>query len=317
MREKLEWFAGEAPAGSGALWLAYGEDEGDAPYPIGGIGFGPRDWIVSNTPMKVGLAGDLAILPRHRSLGPALGLVREAMKGLTEDTAFGYCFPNDRAAPIFRRLGWRQVGVMTRYACPLRFERQLAQRLGGRKALAKLGAAVLDVAMRGWLELRARITARRYRLTTVTEPDSRFDELWDRARHDYTMLGRRDAAFLHWRFNKHPKTDCSLLAMVPRDSSSTVAGYAVVESASSTMQMRDVFAPKALLPTLIELVLLHATRKGFPTVSCNSLPESHLSAVLLERGFSAREDASGLIVTKNAKVPDAAEWHVTKADEDT
>ena len=53
-----------------------------------------------------------------------------------------------------------------------------------------------------------------------------FDDLWEKARHAYPSICRRDAALLQWRYNLHPDADYRTLVL---ESADGLRGYAVVK----------------------------------------------------------------------------------------
>lgn len=54
--------------------------------------------------------------------------------------------------------------------------------------------------------------------------DARFDRFWDRVRHDYDAIARRDARVLNWRYNAHPDTRYIALTIVE---AGEIRGYLV------------------------------------------------------------------------------------------
>ena len=63
-----------------------------------------------------GIAGDLALDPAHRTLGPALLLGTSLLDLLPQsEFRFVYALPNPAAEPVFRRLRYTELGRMTRF----------------------------------------------------------------------------------------------------------------------------------------------------------------------------------------------------------
>jgi hypothetical protein len=323
MRKKLAWSYGAAPGGEGAIWQTRVSVPDGPSLPVGGMGFSVRDWAVSGQMVKAGLMGDLAVLPGHRTLGPALGLARAVLQGICEETTFGYGFPNDRAVPVVVRAGCRKLGPILRYAYPLRSEKYLAEQLRSRGKLARVGAPAFDLPRAMWLTLRGMPALHRWRPVQLDVPDRRFDDLWSAAHQDYPLVGNRAAAFLHWRFCQHPWTKYRVLAMIPKQADARIDGYAVLQWDGDALHVRDLFARKACLPALIDLVLHYASSRALRSVSCATLEQGWLGALLRRKGFYARPPGQEFVICANEgaleKVPgltNPSQWYLTSADED-
>lgn len=100
---------------------------------------------------------------------------------------------------ILYRAGFVDVpdagNLMRRVSLRAPLQRALGERLGA--AVATLP----DLAIR--LPARPRLPVERFEQRF----DERFDELWERARHSYPAITRRDAAVLDWHYRQHPDTE--------------------------------------------------------------------------------------------------------------
>ena len=90
------------------------------------------------------VAGEFAVDDGHRGLGPAVPLQRAAVNALGEHglaCAFGY--PNEHSEPITRRVGYQDLGRLTRYVKVLR-SRILVEQYGRGRVAAGAGRVALD-----------------------------------------------------------------------------------------------------------------------------------------------------------------------------
>jgi hypothetical protein len=283
---------------------------------------------------RAAVSGDLVVAHAHRSLLPALQLVRTVREHTMSEFALCYGFPNDKAKGVMVRAGFRVLGTMTRYARVLRHATYLprvAARLAARPRLAKLADAVarhqlvrrlapmLDIA-RLASQLPEIVHERvRHRLTVLDGPDARFDELWERARSEYDVIGVRSSALLRWRYPRG-----SLAALV-RSSDDTLMAYALFElDASRTAHIRDVFGHKSAFGPLFALLLPALWRHGAVSASIRMLGAPDLAAVVGARGFEPRPGQRTVVVqvgreheAVRARLEKAAAWHVLDLDEDT
>lgn len=325
MLSKFTWFYSQAPAGSGTLWgLVVSErDNADRPNIVGGMGFGLREWQFGQRMVKAGLLADLAVAPDHRSLGPALALTRTVVADMRKHVAIGYGFPNASAVGIFRRNGWSDLATLVRYARMIRSESYIARSLPFR-ALANLVAIPIDTVMGGLVSLSTRQARRRWKLIGVSEIDGRFDDLWERARRDYSVIGQRDAAFLTWRFSQHPWHKFEVLAMQPNGVADRLDGYAVLQCVGDVIHVRDIFTQRASIGSLVDLLIMEAKKRrmGALSIVC---PEGGLVGTALScRGFSVRGPCRSAVLDPDSTlpecqpgVPEIVSCYMTEADEDT
>src|SRR5687768_3975819 len=78
-------------------------------------------WLYREAPdLRAGVLADLAVDRPHRSVGPALALAREAKAWTLGNLDLAYGFPNKLAEGVFKRVGYKVLGTMPRYARVLR-----------------------------------------------------------------------------------------------------------------------------------------------------------------------------------------------------
>jgi len=250
--------------------------------------------------------------------------------------ALCYGFPNPKAESVMIRAGFRVLGKATRYARVLRHAAYLpavAERLNAPPRLASIVAStashrylgralmpVLDVVRLVGLVPEITRTRTRYRLVWLDQVDARFDELWNRARSEYDVVGVRTAAMLRWRYPR-----CEIAALV-RSSDHALAAYALVEhdASSGAAHVRDVFGHKAALGPLFDLLIPALWWRGAASASVRLLGAPYLVAVLVERGFEPRPEQRTVVVqigrgheAARARLENADAWHMLDLDEDT
>jgi hypothetical protein len=302
---------------------------------VGSNGFSIRRFqLGAGVEGRAAVSGDLAVEHAHRSLLPALRLIRAVREHTMNEFAFCYGFPNDRAKGVMVRAGFHALGTMTRYARVLRhatYLLQVAARLHAPPRLAtvinstarhQLGrrlAPLLDIArLASGLPAIAQACAR-HRLAVLDEPDARFDELWERARSEYDVIGVRTAAMLRWRYPR------GRFAALVRSSDQALMAYALFElDASRTAHIRDVFGHKSALGPLFDLLLPALWWHGAVSASIRMLGAPYLAAVVSARGFEPRADQRTIVMqvgreheAMRTRLEDAAAWHILDLDEDT
>jgi len=333
VRAKYDWLYRDAPLPADAVFMLR-TDDGAA---VGTAGIGMRDVQLGGRLVRAGVVADLAVDKAHRSVGPALALVREAKQWGEGAVALLYGFPNKLAQGVFKRVGYQQLGAMARYARPLR-HRQYAGRLEERhlhRAPAALRGWLIGAAQQPGLALAAGLAldarklgrdlprawaARQLKHGFVEGPDARLDALWARARGEYAIVAARTLRFLAWRFPPRPGRTWRLAVERGTDA---LRAYAVVDRVDGIAYIRDLFGHKADVVTLLDRLPLGLYRTGAASMSMRYLGASWLSEALLARGFAVRQAdrmiaiAPGLPVAGGPELRDVSAWHLTDADEDT
>src|SRR3546814_213354 len=117
MARKYDWFYRQCPYGAPLTLLLRHEASGEW---VGVASAGPRQMVFGGRRVSAGVLVDLAVLPAHRSLGPALTLQTALMEAGAKRFDLLYGFPNPKAAAVFRRVGYAPLGELSRHARVLR-----------------------------------------------------------------------------------------------------------------------------------------------------------------------------------------------------
>ena len=316
--ERFEWLYRQNPDGAARVW---GLRDGRSGELVGFTACLPRR-IVVNGQVRIGWNGaDFSIVPRYRTLGPAVKLRREAKLAIEAGRAdFLYAHPNERMSLIHRMAGHAPVGCMLRMARPLRLGTWAGNRLGGPR-LGRLVGTVLDPLHRlACREIRTR-PSRDIEFVPSIRFDSRFDELFDGHRQTRPVVGVRDAAYLNWRYSQNPLCDVHGLLAVRGD---RLAGYLVFIDDHGMGQIKDVFPPDdpALVAKLLAAALATAWSMGLETLSIVLLDQSPLMGALQQCGFKVRERGSQMYVYTPPSAPwrevllSPESWFINEGDRD-
>lgn len=335
----FQWLYCDAPEPASTVFVLcadVGEPDA-APEIVGANGFSVRRFqLGTGGDARAAVCGDLVVARAHRSLLPALRLVRAVGAHTTSELAFCYGFPNAKAEGVMVRAGFRVLGKTTRFARVLRhakYLREVAARVSARprlravvntaarhRRLVRALVPMLDVArLASGVPDLARAHAR-YRLDWLAAADARFDELWQSARAEYDVIGARTCAVLRWRY---PRAE--IAALVQR-SDTALAAYAVVERDAITgaAHLRDVFGYKAALGPLLDLLVPALWRSRAHSVSIRLLGAPYLVTALVDRGFEPRPEQRTVVVqvgrageAARPRLENREAWHLLDLDEDT
>src|SRR5262245_13900842 len=273
---RLRWYYRDAPAGPARVMLL--EADGTV---VGCEGIGVRRFFVDGEPVPAALLGDLAVDRKHRTLMPAMTLMKAARETAREHPLH-YGFPNPAAIPLFDRLGYHRLGVLVRWVRVLRYARYIGQLLAS-PMVARFAGAVLD----GARQVLASALPASWVLEPLADVDERLDRLWEDARRQWGVIAWRGTAFLRWRFLRPPGSGCELVALA-EPGGSTVRAYAVLEVIDTVCHVRDflgVTPPD--VGHLLDLLAPYLYRRGATAISLSFLGSPRIDAMLRAHHFIA------------------------------
>jgi hypothetical protein len=312
-RARFERLYSVNPLGPARVWVLRDPD-GRA---IGFTAGYPREMWVDGRICRALNCGDFSVAAEHRTLGPALTLRRPA-KALVDsgEFAFLYAHPLPAMLPIHARVGHRQLGEMTRWVHPIRIERALEGRLGLSRVVGLLANNVLRV--RRWLRHPAGGGIAVSEAGTFCEE---YDVLDRALAAEHVVIGRRDRAYLTWRFSSGER---KVTVLEGRDRSGELAGYVVLEVGRPTSRVRDLAclrdrgAARALLLEAVQ----RAAAAGSDVVDVQALAGFPLAPRLRRIGFWER-GSGGTVVCYGGEafwgkslVEDPGRWFMTLGDRD-
>ncbi len=312
---KYDWFYRRHPAGRAEVLFVYAQADAA---PVGTLGMGPRAMRIGAQTVSAGVLADFAVVAEHRTVLPALRLQTVMRDIALQRHAFAFGFPNRKAAPVIKRVGYRPVGEMTRHVRVLRTAAYLPDRLP--HWLRKVLGGAADI-VRAWrLDARWRWIGSWSKGVWLDTPDARFDRLWARvAAANETLIGERDQAFLAWRFGAEPGKTYRIFALATSDGE--IDGYAVCERVGDVLHVRDVLASSAPAPMLPRLLahLMHAARRdGVASVSLEFCGATQVRDALVRAGMQPRDarPVYAMCAPAFAERVAAQAWYLTCADED-
>lgn len=307
----------ENPAGPAACLVL---EVGDTGEPVGMQGLLRRRFRSEVGSVRGAAMADYLVLPAHRTLGPALQLLRAALEAGQRHADFLYGFPNKRAGVVFARAGLGPRAMLTRYAHLIRSEASIRRTLSPTyQGIARVVAVLTDLA----LAVRHRLSYRwGWPTLTWSEPETfgaEVDEIWSRFAPTGLVTGERTAQVLKWRFqsNRSPRI---LVAHHAVDRSPV--GYVVWSLSGRGIEIHDVLCVRPdldLTPLLVGFVA-RARRTAAEVVSFEFAGPPALRSAVQRAGFAAREQSPvHLSVAGDNRHADdlAASLYLTSFDRDT
>ena len=310
MARKYNWFYQHADAGAPLLELltANGQD-------VGACTAGRRRMLRDGKPMRGGVLVDLAVIPEHRSLGPAMILQQALAATAHDELDLLYGFPNPKAVPVFKRIGYRPLGDLVRYVRVLRHGAYLARHIPA--FLAKPTGVLADA----WMRLRDALVgtgSTQLRATWSDHVDPDTQALWDNSTKPDGIVGLRDLAHLRWRFDATPEGGFKHLLLRDRQTGSLVAWFAT-RAEGTTLHVHDYWSlhGPAIGTGSLTALLKAARAGGYGAVSVELATEANHLAPWLALNFAERSARPIFGYWDKDVLGDVpGDLHLTAADED-
>jgi hypothetical protein len=311
----------DSPLGSPQLFLA--RDNQSDSY-VGMASIFPTQLRVFGELVPAAVAGEFAVDDGHRGLGPAVPLQRAAVNALGDHglaCAFGY--PNEHSEPITRRVGYVDLGRLTRFVKVLR-SRVLVEQYGRGRIAAGVGRVALDPLLSVFSRERLHRRRRELRVERPTAFDDRFSEVWETNRHQGTVTSERNPELLNWKYEMGREGGIyKTLALVGTDD--RVAAYAVYTVRNDIRHVVDILFGESqeVLDALLAELIRDARKDGALAISLIHLgAQGLLTQRLRSFGFLRRTEDSSLHVYVPGEsdleraLIEPANWNFLQADAD-
>jgi len=308
---KLRTMYADNPAGTGTLLLLHAPTGGG----VGVMGLGRRAYRFGDRTIRGGTMADLAVVPKHRALGPALILVQAAVAGSHGSFDFLCGFPNQRSEPVFVRAGYTKLTGMIRYGRPLRSARYV--RASFRQWWGRLLAPLLDVAL--WLRDAGRraVSARTLAYREADGFDASFDSLWAVCSERPLLMAERSRRALTWYFAELA-ADRRWRVSTARAPGGELEAYVVWRVMNRVAQVADFLWSDATVGrALLERIVWSARKQGCTSVSVEFSGDPCVVKTLRDARFRPREDRPVYYVPGDLPPENTFdEWYLTGFDRD-
>jgi hypothetical protein len=299
---KLAWGYRDNPAGPGHCVLLHADGEpASHRAPIGVIALHERRWWRGEQTVRAAALADFVVNPTHRTLGPAVILMRAALAS-AQAQALVYGLPNDNSRAVAARVGMAPLHTMPRRGKLLRGAFLLQRRgLPWRGSLRSSVTAPLDAALAGIDLLGASTEGRGLCWQQADFGDAAIDELWSQ-RDDGLWMAERSSRCLAWRFGQPagpgPAALSPWLLSIARTAEGAPRGYVVWRVSQDLVELGDFLCPqpRQRLPQLLHSFARHMRRSSRATaLSLEVAGGEALSTALTRAGFIAHGDGTAVV----------------------
>jgi hypothetical protein len=280
----------------------------------GVIGLHPRRFRAGAERIRAANLADYAVDPAHRTLGPALLLMKHGLTAARKHFDLVYALPNRSSQAVCLRAGLKRLGQLQRHARPLSTRRHLRSRLG---ALAAVLAPLADGA------IRLVDAARALRLRGGLHwNDTDFDapalqRVWDQQAAAF-LMSERSPAMLRWRYASASRGAWRL--SVALGAEGEPVGYVVWRLHRGAADVGDFLSVDAERWTapLMDGFARHVRRHGADAVSLMFFGAPAVEAGLRAAGYHLREGGMPLFIATPCVEgsEEARRWYLTAFDDD-
>lgn len=306
----------QCPLGPAVFFFAEEVETGER---VGMSALFPIELSVEGRAVRGAIGGDFVVDRPHRALAPALALQRALIEALPENGLhFVYGAPNQFSDPVLARIGYAEVGELTRFVKVLK-ARALAEKAAGRPAVGRLvsalGPVLVDPVL--WVASRERLYRRRAGVS-VEHPetfDGRFAEVFEAMTAQHPITGHRTPELLNWRFEKDRPEERlgghSVLAVTDRGGDRVLA-YAVYKTIDRVRYVEEVgyFPSTSSVDMLLSELVLDSRRERDEAINLTLLETGSLLTQRLRRfGFVRRAERSRLRILLAETAPRDVDFH--------
>jgi hypothetical protein len=318
--DRYRWLYLDNPCGPARVWLAEDASTGDA---IGTSAGYPKRVYVEGAVETVLNLSDFAFDQAHRTLGPALKLLRATLDAMKDpDLSFSYDRPSEAMLAIYKRMGTGAVSPLRRWVRLIEMKPTLTRRFGAGLAVNLIGR-VGDVMLHARDRVFGTATPGGNVTPLLGDPGPEFDALDAELARTFPLRLQRSASYLRWRYLQSVTAPHEILCA--RDHGSLL-GYLVFRPREGgVMALVDLLTlgDPRVASALVRTLFATARARGASAVWATVMRNSPIEAVLGRTGFLPRGEDPGVVVyaprataERRTLLGDPQHWWMLSGDQD-
>lgn len=319
--ERFSWIYENNPNGQPKVFLLLHEESQAV---VGAISLFPRPFVYQGKTVKSYICGDMVVESQHRSLGPALILLKAAIKHCDqEDPCILISLPNEKSKPVALRVGYKILGEYCEFVKVMKTRRYLLRYLKP-QALAALFAWPIDVFLhcRHDIFINA-IKSRKYKYEIFEQFDSRFNYLLNNLKSNYDLVGLRNIDYLNWRLVLNPYGKCKIFSIFNK-TDKNMYGYIAYRYHSLRANIIDIVFAGGDKGFHILLFLFSGfmMNNGADSISISLAGNDNIKLNMNSLGYYKRSIKNKVVIYSSfdqANIVDIvnnSNWYITKTDND-
>lgn len=318
--ERYSWLYEKNPSGAPVIYLL--QYEKDFSF-VGAITLFPRKIFYNGKKVNAYICGDLVVDKQHRSLGPALSLIKSAIRRCDEDApCILLGIPNTKSENVMLRAGFEILAdycVMTKLIKSNCYLSKLIH--------SQFFSGILSFLVDQLLALRygklLRLGKSQYTTEVLSRFDKRFDYVFDTAITSNSFIGERSAQYLTWRFHNSPYNQSEIFGLSVKDTTQ-ISSYLVYHVAHQRAYISDLAFDTTdnSLTNLLANFSVEMKSRGCSAISVTFSGNPSLIDIFHNNGYFLRTTNNRVIIYSSLNDENlfntikAGQWHLTPADND-
>lgn len=289
---RLDWMENN-PEGKAIWYLATDKTTKKI---AGAISIMPRRVRTKAKTYLTGIVGDFMVQKEYQVFGPALQLLKTTVRDHPKlGFDFLYTFPNQAAEKIALRAGFQNIGLVSRFAMPLRIKHQLKKYIPSN--FVKLIAPGLELGLRLFSnDIYIRPNGSFLEIEQFS-PD--FDLFFKEIENLWSALGERSTKYLNWKYFRNPLYRFRVFTY-NRCLDNTIQGYLIFTVQNNDAHIFDILvSQEKILRGLLAQFMKIARKSGYFSVSIRVLQNNPLLRDIKSFGFFDRTQDVPLLFAGN------------------
>lgn len=279
-----------------------------------------RTFLIKEKKIVIGLFGDLAVDIKHRSLMPALMLLKQAIKSSLADSPLVYSYPNKKAVLVALRAGMARLGVISRYVNVVYYT-QYIEKLMPFPLLGRAIGSALSFLKQVFYALKFIRVGKKYTVKYGFPNEQELDKLIKRSVLRQYISAYRTVCYLKWRFTSDSYHKYNVLACYSRQTGD-LESYVIFESDDNLLSIRDIYALDfKSFNAALYFSYKYALKNKLSAVSISFLGSNKVKNWIIRSGFRCRESErsvvyKSLLDENETYISNYNNWYLLDGDED-
>jgi hypothetical protein len=321
IEQRYAWIYENNPSGAPISYLL--KDDVNDVF-VGAVSLFPRNLVINGTPFKALICGDFVVDYKHRSLGPALLLLKSAITRCNEvPSCILLGFPNVSAEKVTLKAGFEAIGEYISMVKVLRTHIYINRYISS-GLFSRYLSYPFDLLIYIRSVISSLISYKRYKFEITSDFDDRFDCLNTMLLGQFSLRGDMSSRFLQWRYKQSPHHNYSVFTMT-HNFNKQLLGYIVFTVTNRKVTIADIAVSDSCqyLSSLLESFSMQLISRGYVSIEFSFAGDPTYKKLLVKCGYCSRP--TNLIIA--AFVPSAligiiseaknGRWLITSSDNDT
>lgn len=315
---RFVWMYENNPSGPPIIFLLKHEESGSL---VGALALFPRRIFVHGVATNAYICGDLVVDAQHRTLGPAIFLLKAAIDQCKkEPPCILLSFPIKKSEKVAERAGFMVLGEHCQLTKVIRSSKYFHRYIQSKLAVRALSSLFDSFFYLFETVFHLRLM-KKYKWQVLDSFDQRFDEFWKTISSSYAMIGERSAIYLNWRIKESPFCRSKVFVLLANGS---LYGYIAFTHSNTKCEIIDLAygGTNEQLRTLLQMFTRYQRFLGTEVVATTITGHKSIINQFRKLGFSLRNSENKVMYY--SKQGDSETnlfgaggiWYLTDADND-